>query len=302
MVLLYSLNLTLLIKKYFTEATLILVAVIWALNFSVIKVTLTELDPFSFNALRYVFAAILLVGVAKSRGFSISVKKEHFWPILGIGLVGNLVYQVLFIVGINYTNAANAAVILGTIPVWVALLSHFFSDEKLTPYSSFGIIAAFLGVVFIIFGRSGALPNHSQTMLGDFIILLSAGAWASYTILSKKYLNIYHSVQYSGFMALVGGVVLLIVGLPWLLKSHLFELSLTGMAGVMYSGLLSVGLAYLIWNRGITKIGAVKTAAFQNLVPVLGLFFGVFILDEPLSHLQLLGCTITIIGIYFSRF
>ena len=112
-----SFNLTLLKKKYFTEATLILVATIWALNFSVIKITLTEIDPFSFNALRYVFAAALLISVAKLRGFSITIKKEHFWPVLGIGLVGNLVYQVLFIVGINYTNAANAAVILGTIPV-----------------------------------------------------------------------------------------------------------------------------------------------------------------------------------------
>ena len=296
-----SFNLTLLKKKYFTEATLILVATIWALNFSVIKITLTEIDPFSFNALRYVFAAALLISVAKLRGFSIRIKKEHFWPVLGIGLVGNLVYQVLFIVGINYTNAANAAVILGTIPVWVALFSHFFSDEKLSTSSFTGIISAFIGVTLIIFGRKGEISDHSQTMLGDLIILLSAISWGGYTILSKKYLKIYHSVQYSGFMALVGGISLFLVGLPWLIKTDLTQLSIGGISGIVYSGLLSVGLAYLIWNRGITKIGAVKTAAYQNLVPVLGLLFGVVILSEPLTLFQYIGSVFVISGIVLAR-
>ena len=291
-----------LFKRYFTEATLIFVAVIWALNFSVIKASLTEIDPFSFNALRYLFAAGLLISVAKFKGFKITVSKEHLLPVLGIGLVGNLVYQVLFIVGMNYTKAANAAVILGTIPVWVAVLSHFFSDEKLNPTKLLGIILAFSGVVLIIFGKKGTLTDHSQTMLGDFIILLSAIAWAGYTILSKKYLKIYHPYQYSGFMALVGGVSLFLVGIPSLMATNLSELSLAGFGGIIYSGLLSVGLSYLIWNRGITKIGATKTAAFQNLVPVLGVLFGVILLNEALTVGQLFGCTITIIGIYFSRF
>jgi drug/metabolite transporter (DMT)-like permease len=62
------------------------------------------------------------------------------------------VYQVLFIVGVNLTNAANSAVILGTIPVWIALEAHFFTDEKLNFLKIGGIFFAFLGVSLIIFG------------------------------------------------------------------------------------------------------------------------------------------------------
>jgi len=284
-----------LIKKYFTELSLAFVAVIWALNFTVIKVTLEEIDPFSFNALRYVFAALILVAVTKWRGFKILVKREHIIPLIGVGIVGNLIYQVLFIVGVNLTNAANSAVILGTIPVWIALLAHLFTEEKLSSNKLLGMIFAFLGVALIIFGRNEGFSFNSTNALGDLIVLASAIAWASYTILSKKYLKLYNSSQYSAFISIVGVIGLLIVGAPSLSKIDLTTISLAGYGGILYSGFLSVGLAYLIWNRGVHKIGAIKTASYQNLVPVLGLIFGVVLLNESLSLIQYVGCFFVLI-------
>ncbi|MCG8374308.1 MAG: DMT family transporter [Balneolales bacterium] len=289
------------IKKYFTEFTLLVVAIIWALNFTVVKVSLEELDPFSFNALRYFFAAALLIVAAKRAGFKISVKKEHFWKLVGIGLVGNLFYQVLFIIGMDFTLAANAAVILGTIPVWVALLSYFFTDEKLSLRKTAGIVLAFAGVVLIIVSRPEGLSLSSRSLIGDIILLLSAIAWASYTILSKKYLKIYHSTQYSGFMALVGVIALFIVGVPSLIKTDFNTISIAGYGGIVYSGLLSVGLSYLVWNRGIAKIGAVNTAIYQNLVPVLGVVFGVILLGEQLMVFQYIGGIFVILGIAITQ-
>lgn len=288
-------------KKYLTELSLIVVAVIWALNFSIIKVTLEEIGPFAFNALRFVFAAALLIGVTKWRGFQVIVDRKHLLPVIGIGMVGNLVYQVLFIVGVNYTNAANSAVILGTIPVWIALMAHLFTEEKLTTPKTLGIFFAFSGVGLIIFGRSTGFSFSSTSALGDVIVLLSAVAWRAYTILSKKYLKEYNSTQYSAFISLIGVITLVLVGIPDLLQTDYSSISLAGYGGILYSGLLSVGLAYLIWNRGVHKIGAVRTAAYQNLVPVLGVVFGVVLLNESLNLLQYLGSASVLVGIYLSR-
>jgi len=284
-------------RKYFTELSLVIVAIIWALNFSIIKITLEEIGPFSFNALRFIFAAFLLIVVTKWRGFNLLVKKEHLLPLIGIGIVGNLIYQVLFIVGVNLTNAANSAVILGTIPAWVALEAHLFTDEKLDASKTMGLLSAFIGVCLIIFGRNGGFSLQSSSALGDIIVLLSAIAWATYTILSKKYLRHYNSTQYSAFISLIGVIGLILVGIPDLLRTDFHQISLFGYAGILYSGFLSVGLAYLIWNRGVHKIGAIKTSAFQNLVPVLGLIFGVLILGEQLSLVQYIGSFFVIIGI-----
>lgn len=230
------------------------------------------------------------------------VRKDHFWKLVGIGIIGNLFYQLFFIIGINYTYAANAAVMLGTIPIWVALLSHFFTSEKLTLYKFIGVILAFLGVALIILGSSDELSFESETFLGNLITLAAALCWATYTILSRRYLSFYSPLQYSAFMSIVGLVTLSLIGLPFLIQLNWAEISLVGYGGILYSGALSIGLAYIMWNNGVKIIGAVRTAAYQNLVPVLGLVFGLVLLGEQLTSLQWIGAASTISGIILSRY
>lgn len=289
------------IKKYFTDLTLIGVAIIWALNFSVVKISLAEFDPYSFNAIRFFLAFIFLYLAAIKKGFTLRVKKEHFWALVGIGLIGNLLYQFLFIVGINLTKAANASVMLGTIPIWVALLSQLFTEEKLTFLKSVGVVFAFSGVAFIVVGGDNEISFQSETFLGDITIILAAIVWGVYTIFSKKYLKFYDSTQFSAFMSLVGFICLSIIGFPYLIELEWASISPKAYGGAIYSGLLSVGLAYLIWNNGIVKIGAVRTATYQNLVPVLGLIFGVIILGEVLTLFQYIGALSVIAGIVMAR-
>jgi len=290
------------LKKYIPDVLLILIAIIWALNFSVIKVSLQEIDSLSFNALRYILAAGLLAYTARARGYSLKVDREDFWPLVGIALVGNVLYQLFFIIGVDYTYSANAAVILGTIPVWVALLSHLFTDEKLTRYKSIGIGLAFTGIVLIVTGSKAGISIASKTFLGDVIILCAAISWGVYTILAKRFLKKYPSTQFTGVMSIIGMIFLLIIGLPNLTQVNWTGISLKGWGGIFYSGLLSIGLAYLIWHNSVSKIGAVRTAAYQNLVPVLGLVFGVVLLQEALTLQQYSGSALVIVGIIFSRF
>lgn len=259
------------------------------------------MDPYSFNALRFIFSSSLLWYAARRKGYSLRIKKEHFWQLVGIGIVGNMFYQLLFIIGINYTYAANAAVMLGTIPIWVALLSQFFTDEKLTLYKGLGVLFAFAGVTLIILGSSDKLSFESETFLGNIITLVAALCWAIYTILSRRYLKVYSPLQYSAFMSVIGLAGLLAVGLPFLVQLDWSGVSLLGYGGIFYSGALSVGLAYIMWNNGVKKIGAVRTAAYQNLVPVLGLLFGVILLGEELATLQYIGASLVIAGIILAR-
>ncbi|MEX0724231.1 MAG: DMT family transporter [Gracilimonas sp.] len=289
------------LRKYLIDLSLILVAIIWALNFSIVKISLEEMDPYSFNAMRFIFATAMLSYVTHKRGYSLKVRKEHFWKLVGIGIVGNVFYQLFFIIGVNYTYAANAAVMLGTIPIWVALLSQFFTDEKLTLYKSIGVFFAFAGVTFIIMGGEDTLSFESETFFGNIITLVAAVCWATFTILSRKYLRVYSPLQYSAFMSQVGLAGLLIIGLPFMVKLDWSGITIVGYGGILYSGALSIGLAYIIWNNGVKKIGAVRTAAYQNLVPVLGLVFGLILLGEELTLLQYIGAGLVITGIVLAR-
>lgn len=289
-------------KKTVVEGSLFLVAIIWALNFSVIKSSLTEIDPLSFNGLRFIFAAAIIWVALLWKRQRLSIPRKDWLPLLGMGLLGNLVYQGLFIIGIDYTQAANAAVMLGTIPIWVALFSHLFSLERMNMYKTAGVVFAFAGIFFIIKGGREGFSMDSDTFIGDIIILLSAVVWGGFTILSKPFLSRYTPIQFSTIMSTIGCIVLFLIGLPNMTAIDWTSVSYAAYGGVIYSGLLSIGAAYIIWNYGLQVVGAVHTATYQNLVPVFGLVFGVVLLSEELSILQYSGSALVIAGIVLARF
>lgn len=285
----------------FTDVTLFTIAVIWALNFSVVKASLNEIDPYSFNSIRFILAAgmIWLIILWKKAWFTIP--KKDWLPLVLIGMIGNLLYQWLFIVGIDLTLSANAAVMLGTIPIWIAIFSHLFTDERMNRMKFVGVLLAFLGVAAIVGGGDNPLSFASDTFRGDIIIVLAAVTWAVYTIRSKRFLQRYSALQFSGIMTFIGAVLL--TGLMYIsgASTEWAGVSLPAYGGMIYSGALSIGLAYLIWNNGIVQVGPVKTSVYQNLVPVLGLIFGIVLLNESLNTMQYAGSAIVVLGIVITR-
>lgn len=286
----------------FTDLSLFLVAFIWALNFSVIKASLAEIDPYTFNSIRFILASGFLWAVVAKRKQWFKIPKQDWVPLIVLGLGGNLLYQWLFIVGIDLTFAANAAVMLGTIPIWVALFSHFFSFEILNRLKTVGVILAFAGVGLIVAGGKNPISFGSDTFNGDLVIIAAAVVWAVYTIFSKEYLARYTPLQFSTFMTSFGAIALTLLAIPNASDTNWSDVSPAAYGGMFYSGLLAIGVAYLIWNNGLKKVGAVRTATYQNLVPVLGLIFGIVLLGESLALLQYIGSAIVICGIILTRY
>lgn len=284
-----------------TDVTLFSIAVIWALNFSVVKASLSEIDPYSFNSIRFIMATGLIWVIILWKRAWFSIPAKDWFPLILIGLIGNLLYQWLFIVGIDLTLSANAAVMLGTIPIWIAIFSHLFTDEKMNLMKFLGVVLAFAGVAAIVGGGRNPLNFASDTFTGDIIIVIAAVTWAVYTIRSKQFLQNYTPLQFSGVMTLVGAVFL--TGLMFFSAENTewSTVSLPAYGGMIYSGMLSIGLAYLIWNNGIVEVGPVKTSVYQNLVPVLGLIFGIVLLNESLTPMQYAGSAVVVMGIVITR-
>lgn len=288
-------------KNLLTDLSLIFIALVWALNFTVVKASLSEIDPYTFNALRFNLASAFLWIVVAKRKAWFKVHKKDWWRLIFLGVVGNVLYQWLFIVGIDLTLAANAAVLLGTIPIWVGIISHFLSIEVLNRLKTIGVILGFTGVLFIIIYGKNPITFGSETFTGDIAIITAAIVWATFTIFSKQYLTTYTPIQFSAFMTTLGAVFLTLLAIPYAKVTEWALVSPAAYGGVVYSGLLSIGVAYLIWNNGINRVGAVRTAAYQNLVPVLGLFFGILLLGESLEFLQYIGSAVVILGILITR-
>lgn len=288
-------------RNVIVEGFLLFVVTIWALNFSVVKYSLEEIDPITFNAFRFGLAIIFIWVVVLVRNIKIRIEARDWLKLIGLALLGNLIYQMLFIFGIDRTFSANAAVMLGTIPVWTALFSHLFFEEKLTRIRGFGVFFAFLGVALIMGGGNGGFALGSQSATGDLIIVIAAMVFATYTLLSKSFLQKYTPIELSTVVMTVGGGGLIIAAIPGLITLEYSNVSLPAYGGALYSGIFAIGVAYLAWNYGIRQVGAVRTSTFQNLVPVLGVILGYLLLGETLTVLQYFGAASVILGIVLAR-
>ena len=287
--------------KKLAELMLMFIVVVWALNFSVVKYSLGEIDPLSFNAFRFALGILLMWTAVWLRGIRIRIARKDMGKVVVLGLLGNLIYQMLFIVGIDRTFASNAAVMLGTIPVWIAVFSHLFTDQKMYRLQAIGVFFAFSGVVMIMgFGEQG-LNLRSESVLGDAIIISGAMVFAVYTLLSRSLLETYSPLTLSTMVMTIGGVLLILVAIPSLIRLDYHSVSLLSWGGAGFSGVFAIGAAYLIWNFGIKNVGAVRTATYQNMVPVLGVLFGLIFLGEKLHILQYLGSLLTIAGVFLTR-
>jgi drug/metabolite transporter (DMT)-like permease len=288
-------------RHIFIEFLLLLVAFIWASNFSVAKISMEEIDPMSFNAMRFLLATLLMWVVIYWKGKWKPVLKKDYGHMILLGFTGNLIYQLLFIFGLDYTFSANAAVMLGTVPVWVAVISHFFYDEQMNRNKAIGVILAFSGVLLILLGKPEQISMSSKTFVGDLLTLMSALMFGYYSVHSKKLLNYYPPMQLTTITMTIGGIGLMIAGLPWIINLDFSGVSKLAYGGTVYSGLFSIGVAFLIWNYGLKQVGAVRTATYQNLVPVLGLILGFIVLGEKLGFIQYLGSAVVISGIIQTR-
>ncbi|MCA1803738.1 MAG: DMT family transporter, partial [Rhodothermaceae bacterium] len=142
---------------------------------------------------------------------------------------------------------------------------------------------------------------QSDNLVGDLIIILAAAVFGIYTVRSRKLLDRYTPLQLSTLTMITGGLALVVAGIPSMVVLDYSNVSAGSWAGVFYSGVFSIGFAFIVWNYGILRVGAVRTATYQNLVPVMGLVFGFIILGEKLSLLQYGGSAIVIAGIVMAR-
>jgi drug/metabolite transporter (DMT)-like permease len=284
-----------------TDLLLLLMTVIWGSNFTAIKFSMGDnLLPLSFNGLRFVLASILMVIIALASGHTMKVTRGDGWRLFGLGLLANTLYQSLFILGMEHTRAGNAALILSTTPLFTAVISRIRRQEYFTARGVVGLLLAFAGIVLIILsGRSEV--SVGETVVGDCLLVGSTVCWSLYTVGSKPFIHVYGSTKATAFMMVTGTPLLLLVCAPSLLRQDWSRVRPIAWAGLIYSAVFAIALAYIIWNHGVRKIGSTRTAIYSNITPVVALLVAWVALGEAPTPGQIVGAVIIFAGIYLVR-
>lgn len=280
---------------------LLFMALIWGVNFPVIKVALSELEPLAFNALRFPVASVVVFGVLRLRGPIPRPAGDDWLRIVSLGLLGNLIYQGFFIFGVDLTLAGNASILLATVPVWTIALSTLRRHEHPSGSVWGGVLATLLGMVLVVFGGTPDVSIHGATFLGDLLVTGAAITWSIYTVGSRRMIQRYGSLNVTAWTLWIGTIGLVLWGAPSLLRTDILSVSTVGLGGVVYSGAFAIGAAYLLWYRGVQRIGNARTAAYSNLTPIVALALAWIWLEEVPSVLQLTGAAVVLGGLTLAR-
>lgn len=285
-----------------TDLLMLLTVLLWAVNVSVLKIGLRTLSPHGFNAIRLglASAAYLAVLAASPGGFRLG-KAGDLWKAAGLGLLGITGYQVFFIQALARMDASTASVLMGTSPVFIAILATAVGKERISTAAWMGIVMSFAGCLLVVSGENGGFALSGEAVRGAVLILLSNVCWAGYTVFSKPVLE-----RNSPFrLAAVGTVAGTLVYLPFA-AADLAEVPWTripwqGVGAILYAGLVAIFLCFALWYKSVRAVGSAKTGVYGNLTPVLAIFFAGLVLGERLTALQGAGAAVTLAGVYLTR-
>jgi drug/metabolite transporter (DMT)-like permease len=275
---------------------------LWAVNFSVIKIALREFTPLSFNGPRLTIASFLLLFFLWRKEGRLSLPKSDLWKVAVLGIVGNTIYQLFFINGIDRTTASKTSLVMTITPIFIALLSAVFIRERIHWAGWLGILTAFLGLYLVIFCRPAAGPLSSRNLQGDLLILFGNLFWAAYTVFSKPLLDRMSPLRLTAFTLAIGTLFYLpltireIAALPWR------SLSPRSWSALLFSGVFAVAVSYVIWYSSVKRVGNTKTGIYGNITPVFSVVFAYLFLGESIGLIQIIGTLTIVLGFSLTRF
>ena len=295
------------------DALLVLMVVIWGVNYSVIKHAFAEVPPQPFNAFRLIIASsVFLLAIRYARGrakggrggvsrafFTPAAVTRRDWIDLGwLGMIGHFGYQYCFVGGVDRTSVSNAALIIGATPVGVAVVSALFGHERISKYHWLGAAVSITGLYFIV-GHGAEFG--SRTFRGDVMIMTSVACWVAYTLGAGRLIARHSPLFVTGTTMAIGGVPYVLAILPQIARVDWSSVSAFTYVSLVLSALLALNVAYLIWYMGVQKIGAARTSMFSNLVPIVAMVVAAWWLGEPLGRTKILGAAAVLTGVALTR-
>jgi len=283
------------------DSLLFFVVIVWALNFTVIKLALQEIPPFAFNALRFIgctiFFSIYYHFFVGDYGFM----KKHFWRLLFLAIIGNTILQILFIKGVDLTSAGNASLMYATVPIFVALLSFSLKYERVYYLTWIGIIISFFGIILILSNSEESIGFSRSSLTGDILILITAFCWSAFTVFAKPLIDKTSVIKVVAVTFIFGSVFLVPVGIPDFITMDWSAISWSAWGLLFFSFFFANVIGYLGWFFAVSRVGNVQTAIFQNMVPVLAVIIAAILLHEHITARQVLGGIGIIGGVTITR-
>ena len=276
---------------------LIMLAIIWGSSFFNIKIATYSYEPFTLALIRVFFASIPLLLLCHYKNIKIEAFCKNWKWFALIGLCNIAIPFVLIAIGTAKINSYLAAILMSTTPLSGSILAHFFlKDEKLSFLKSLGVLIGFSGIVLLFFDK--VIINENNIIYALITILGSTfyciGGILTLKLKHKKNENVTTSTTLWSIIFLIPFSIL--IEKPWNLSP-----SIESTLALLYLGTIATGLAWLIRFRILTVNGLVFQTQVAYLIPIFGILFGYFLMDEIITWKVFVSLAIILLGIYIFK-
>ena len=282
--------------QIFAVIAVVLLSVIWGTNVPYMKVALNFSGPAEFAFLRNFFGAIILFVILFFLKKPIFIKEAPKLFVLGIfqtaGFTGFLIWALM------EGGASKTAVLTFTMPMWVALMSWPFLQEKLTLWQWISVIICVLGIIFV-FNPLNIENNSTSTLLA----LASGFTWACGAILSKRIHFKFPKIDLlimTAWQMLWGSIPLLVIAL--LIKNEPIIWNYSFLSILCFNAIFVNAIAYLLWFYALRQLQASTVSMLALLTPISGAISAYFLLDEVPNFSESIGFSLILSGLFLLLF
>ena len=276
---------------------LTILALVWASAFFNIKIATYSYGPITIAFLRCFFGTIPLVLICYLRKIKIEAFSKDWYWFAAIGIINLVIPFFLIAYGVQKVQSNLAAILMASTPLTAAVLAHFFtSNEKINLLKSVGILVGFSGIVFLFFDE---ILINENNFFSAFLILFGScfyvvGGVLTLRISNKKNENVTASICIWATLFLFP--ISMFIEQPWNLTPRL-----DSTISLIYLGVFSTGIAWLLRFYILKKNGLVFQAQVAYLIPIFGVILGFIFLKEEITSRVALSLLAVILGIYLVK-
>lgn len=277
-------------KKYLAIAGLIAVTVIWGGGFVASDMALESLRPFQIMTIRFLLASVLMgaAGIRELKG--IRFQEVRAGILMGTALFVGFAFQI---VGLQYTTPSKNAFLTALNVVMVPFIAFVILRKKINIKSIIGAIMAIIGVGLL------SLDKDLSLGIGDALTLVCAVGFAFQIFFTSEFVKKYRAVVLN-FVQMLTAVVLSFASL-FLFGETEFHVSTKGWLSVLYLGVISTALCYLLQTASQKYVDETKAAIILSMESVFGTMFSILILHEQVTLRMVCGCVIILAAVIVSN-
>ena len=247
---------------------LITIQLLFGINYVVSKVVVKEFPPLVWASTRIAISTCLMLLIALLSGRKHPAPtREFFVPLIGFALLGTVINQASFLVGLHHTTSTNSAVLNTLIPVFTLIIVTLRGQEVFTLKKGLGFLFALTGVLVIRDLREISFGN--TTWLGDALTILNCLSYALFLSFSKKFLQKYDPIWTTTWLFIYGTVGLTLLALPdWMTVT--FPVWTPSLAGAAFYAIFGATLApYFLSFWALRHAKSSQVALFIYIQPII---------------------------------